>query len=90
MDSLILASIINKFQELYIVKVMVTSGYDKDMIAEAFHVKSGRAYYMIQDASRIKLNDIKDKYEELLLIDYRVKSGLTDKDNALWLYLLDV
>ena len=90
MDSLILASIINKFQELYIVKVMVTSGYDKDMVAEAFHVKSGRAYYMIQDASRIKLNDIKDKYEELLLIDYRVKSGLSDKSNALWLYLLDV
>jgi len=90
MDSQILSSIINKFQELYIVKTMASSGYNKDMIAEAFHVKAGRAYYMMQDASRIKLFDIKAKYEEVVDIDYNIKRGMTDKDNALWLYLLNV
>ena len=90
MDSQILSSIINKFQELYIVKVMATAHYSKDDVAEAFHVKSGRAYYMMQDASKIRLEDLKMKYDEVVGIDYKIKRGTTDRDNALWLYLLNV
>ena len=89
-DSLILAQIISKFQELYMVKLMSQSSYTKDMIAEEFHVKSGRAYYMMQDAAKIKLDLLKDKYEEVVNIDYNIKRGYLDKDNALWLYLLNI
>ncbi len=89
-DSVILSSIINKFQELYQVKLMAQEGYSKDMIAEEFHVKSGRAYYMMQDAKEIRLDTIKDKYQEVLNIDYDIKRGVCDKDSSLWLYLLEI
>ncbi len=87
-DSVILSSIINKFQELYQVKLMSSEGYTKDMVAEEFKVKSGRAYYMMQDAKEVRLDTIKDKYSEALILDYDIKRGVADKDSALWFYLL--
>ncbi len=87
-DSIILSSIINKFQELYQVKLMSSEGYTKDMVAEEFKVKSGRAYYMMQDAKEVRLDTIKDKYSEALILDYDIKRGVADKDSALWFYLL--
>ncbi len=90
MDSQILSSIISKFLELYMVKLMSQSGMSKEEVADFFHVKSGRAYYMMQDASKIRLDDIKSKYNEAVGIDYKIKRGMLDKDNALWLYLLNI
>lgn len=87
-EAMILSSIINKFQELYQVKLMMSNKYSKEMIAEEFHVKQGRAYYMMNDAKEVRLDSIKDKYSEALQIDYDIKRGVCDKDNALWFYLL--
>lgn len=89
-ESSILSSLISRFTELYQVKELVLAGYSKEKIAEAFQYKQGRVYYLMKDASGATLQMIKDNLNNLMNIDYGIKSGKVDKNVAIELYILKI
>ncbi len=89
-ETFIIASLVSKFNEMYQTKSLLESGIKKDEIAQIFNVKPGRAYYMIQNASLSGIKYIKENINKLVDLDYRIKSGKTDKKMGLELYLLSI
>lgn len=89
-ETSILSSLISRFTELFQVKELVLAGYSKEKIAEAFQYKQGRVYYLMKDASGATLQMIKDNLNNLMDIDYGIKSGKVDKNVAIELYILKI
>ena len=87
-ESKIIALLVNKFNEMYQTKSLLEKGYSKNDIAQIFDVKPGRAYYMIKACQTVSLERIKRNINNLLEIDYKIKSGQLDKTVALELFLL--
>ncbi len=87
-ESRIISLLINKFNEIYQTKTLVEKGYSKNDIANIFNYKPGRVYYMMKAASLISFDRIKKNINELIDIDYKIKSGQVDKTIALETYLL--
>ncbi len=85
----LLQLLINKFQELNNVYILVKSHMTQDEIAQTFNIKPGRAYYMMKDAKSLSLSDIKSNLEYLMKLDIDIKTGnvLNDKE-ALEIYFL--
>lgn len=87
-ESRIISLLINKFNEMYQTKALVEKGYSKNDIANLFNYKPGRVYYMMKSASLVSMDKIKRNINDLIDIDYKIKSGQIDKTIALESYLL--
>lgn len=87
-ESRIISLLINKFNEMYQTKALVEKGYSKNDIANLFNYKPGRVYYMMKSASLVSMDKIKRNINDLIDIDYKIKSGQIDKTIALETYLL--
>ena len=86
--SFLVSMLINKFQELYNVSVLVKGGMNQADIAELFNVSSGRAYYMLKNSKSSSLSDIKLNLDRLNKLEYDIKSGRCDQSLGLELYFL--
>ncbi len=86
----IMNTVASKIRELIQVKLLMNRGYSQDRIADHFGVKSGRAYYMVKNARAMSLSVLERHLDQLATLDYRIKSGQTDKKNGLEFYLLGV
>lgn len=84
----ILNNIVAKVRELMHTKLLLDKGYRQDQIAEHFHIKSGRAYYLVKNAQSIPFNQLENHLKKLSKLDYDIKSGKIDKKLGLELYLL--
>lgn len=84
----ILNNIVAKVRELMHTKLLLDKGYRQDQIAEHFHIKSGRAYYLVKNAQTIPFNQLENHLKKLSKLDYDIKSGKIDKKLGLELYLL--
>ena len=84
----ILNNIVSKVRELMHTKLLLDKGYRQDQIAEHFHIKSGRAYYLVKNAQSIPFNQLENHLKKLSKLDYDIKSGKIDKKLGLELYLL--
>jgi DNA polymerase III subunit delta len=84
----ILNNIVGKVRELMHTKLLIDKGYRQDMIAEHFHIKSGRAYYLVKNAQSIEFSQLENHLKKLSKLDYDIKSGKIDKKIGLELYLL--
>ncbi|MFP4177973.1 MAG: DNA polymerase III subunit delta [Acholeplasmataceae bacterium] len=84
----IMASITNRIRTLFQTKILLSKGYRKEEISRYFGISSGRAYYMIRDATGMSLSDLKEQLEKLSELDYHIKSGRVDKRLGVELYLL--
>ena len=89
MPSYIVSLLINKFQEMYNVKVLAKSNVSQDNIASIFNVSSGRAYYMIKNAKSATFDEIKSKLALLNELDVKIKTGRIEQSIGLELFLLD-
>ena len=89
MPSYIVSLLINKFQEMYNVRVLIKSNVSQDNIAAMFSVSSGRAYYMIKNAKSVTLEYIKEKLELLNDLDVKIKTGKIEQSIGLELFLLN-
>lgn len=89
-ETFIISSLVSKFNEMYQTKTLLESGIKKDEIAQIFNVKPGRAYYMIQNASLVSLKAIKENINNLIELDYNIKSGRIAKKLGLDIYLLSI
>lgn len=84
----LISLLINKFQELYNVNILIKSGFNQAALADLFHISSGRAYYMIKNAKEHSLDTIKTHLDQLNLLDYQIKTGKIDQNLGLELYFL--
>lgn len=84
----LISLLINKFQELYNVNVLLQAGMNQASLAELFHISSGRAYYMIKNAKEHSLSTIQQHLDQLNTLDYQIKSGKIDQNIGLELYFL--
>ncbi|MBE0700748.1 MAG: DNA polymerase III subunit delta [Acholeplasmataceae bacterium] len=86
----ILSNIVGKVRELMHAKLLIDKGYSQDQIAEHFHIKSGRAYYLVRNAQGISFSILETHLKKLSKLDYEIKSGKIDKKLGVELYLLGV
>lgn len=86
--SYLVSLLINKFQELYNVFILVKGNTSQADIANLFNVSSGRAYYMVKNAKATNLNEIKRNLDLLNELDYRIKTGKVEQNLGLELYFL--
>jgi len=84
----ILNNIVSKVRELMHTKLLIEKGYRQEQIAEHFHIKSGKAYYLVKNAQGIPFVQLESHLKKLSKLDYDIKSGKIDKKLGLELYLL--
>ncbi len=84
----IIGMLINKFQEMHNVSVLLKSKLTSDDIANIFNVKPGRAYYMVKNAKSTPLEVIDANLKRLNNLEYDIRSGKIDPNLGLELYLL--
>ncbi|MDO9630125.1 MAG: DNA polymerase III subunit delta, partial [Acholeplasmataceae bacterium] len=84
----ILNNIVGKVRELMHTKLLLDKGYRQDQIAEHFHIKSGRAFYLVKNAQGVNFAQLENHIKKLSKLDYEIKSGKIDKKLGLELYLL--
>ncbi len=85
----ILSILITKYREMLRVKTILQKGGDQDTVQQHFHVKSGRAYYMVQNAKSVPYATIEEHLDHLEKLDYGIKSGRVDKKHAVELFILN-
>ena len=88
MPTFIISMLLNKFQEMYDVYILVKGGADQQSIINLFNVSNGKAYYMIKNSKQVSIEEIKRNLDELINLDYNIKSGKIDANLGLELYLL--
>jgi DNA polymerase III subunit delta len=86
----IMNTVASKIRELIQVKTLLSKGFSQDRIAEHLGVKSGRAYYMVKNARAMSLPSLERHLDKLADLDYRIKSGKTDKRLGVEFYVLGV
>ncbi|MBE6137278.1 MAG: DNA polymerase III subunit delta [Erysipelotrichaceae bacterium] len=87
--SYLVSMLINKFQELYNVTVLLNSKVSSNDIAAIFGISSGRAYYLVKNAKSTNLDSIKKNLSSLNELEYKIKSGKIDQSLGLELYFLN-
>lgn len=85
----LVSMLLNKFQEIYNVNVLIKSGFNQGMLAETLNISSGRAYYMIKNAKSYSMKEIKKHLDLLNELDYKIKTGQIDQNLGLELYFLN-
>ena len=86
--SFLVSLLINKFQEMYNVSILLKGGMSQNDIAALFNVSQGRAYYMVKNAKSSNLGKIKANLEDLVKLDADIKSGKIKEDLGLELFFL--
>ncbi len=84
----ILRILVNKYQEILHAKILLKKGANKHEIADYFNASTGRAYYIIKNASASRLDDVFQQLKQLEELDYKIKSGKIDKKFGLELFIL--
>lgn len=87
--SYIISLLINKFQEMYNVAILIKANTSQNDIANIFNVKPGRAFYMMKAAKSSSIQQIKKNLLLLTELDLDIKSGKKDENLGLELYLLN-
>lgn len=80
--------LINKFQEMYNVCLLLKSGFNQASLSELFNISSGRAFYMVKNAKSYTLDRITAHLQELNKLDFQIKTGKINADLGLELYFL--
>lgn len=84
----LLPLLINKFQELYNVYILVNSKSSQQEIADLFNITPNRAYYMIKSAKSINPAKLKENLNQLYKLEYDIKSGKIEEGLGVELFLL--
>ena len=85
----ILGIIVTKYREMAHVKKLLDKGYAQDDVARHYAVKSGRAYFMVQNAKTVPMDTIEEHLIHLERLDKAIKTGIIDKKMAIELFILN-
>lgn len=84
----IISHISRFLKEVITTKHLVKQGFNQQSIQEYFGVSTGKAYYMLKNAKDIKEDVLKQLYDSLAELDFKIKTGEIDKKLGLELWLL--
>lgn len=88
-DTLGLLGMLSKaFTELLIASKLILAGYSNQDIATICNMNKGRAYYLVQDAKSFKMDELSNYITALAELDYKIKTGLINKNFGMELLLL--
>jgi DNA polymerase-3 subunit delta len=79
---------ISKYQEILISKRLIKKGINQEGLAKHFHVSSGRAYYMMQNANKVNDHVVVTQLKQLHDLDVGIKLGSIDKFIGLELFIM--
>lgn len=85
----IVSLLLNKFQEIYDVGILLKNGFNQASLAELFHISSGRAYYMVKNVKNYPASLVQKQLNLLNDLDYKIKTGQIDQNLGLELYFLN-
>lgn len=71
------------------VKFLLKNHYTYNDIAETLKIKSGKVYYALQDAKKIRESAVKKALKELALLDKKIKHSEVDRFYAFEIFLLN-
>lgn len=63
------------FKDVMMVKLMVDEKYSQEKIAQSMKISTGRAYYLIKDATKFEKNRLEEIINKLATMDYKIKTG---------------
>lgn len=86
----ILGAIASQIRLLYQVKVLMEDGYKKDEIASSLNSHPYRIQLAIQSSIKFTGETLLNLLSELSDIDFKIKSGIIDKSQALESFFLDL
>jgi DNA polymerase-3 subunit delta len=84
----ITSMLISKYQEILISKRLIKKGINQEGLAKHFHVSSGRAYYMMQNANKVNDHVVVTQLKQLHDLDVGIKLGSIDKFIGLELFIM--
>lgn len=84
----ILGILVNKYREILHTKQLIKGGKDKNDVADYFNATSGRAYYIMKNASSVREDVVEKHLKSLEELDYKIKTGQIDKKIGLELFIL--
>ena len=84
----ILGILVNKYRELLHTKLLIESGRSKAEIADYFNASSGRAYYIMKNATSVRRDVVEEQLVKLEDLDFKIKTGQIDKKIGLELFIL--
>lgn len=84
----ILSLIIAKYREINTTQKLLQSGASQEEVQHHFNVKSGRAYFMLQNAREVEAHRVEAHLKRLEEYDYQIKTGYLDKRLAVELFIL--
>lgn len=67
--------LLDRLIELYDTYELSHSNLDNNKIAEILNIKPGKVYYLLKDLKNIRINDVSKFINELVDLDYKIKSG---------------
>lgn len=76
------------FTELLIASKLIMAGYSNQDIAVICNMNKGRAYYLVQNAKSFKIDELSNYINALAELDYKIKTGLINKNVGMELLLL--
>lgn len=86
----IIISLANKIRSLYQTKELFSKGYKESDIASILGVKPGYLYYMRDSLRKYDSKTLQGLLEKLGELDFNIKNGTTNKENALELFILEI
>ncbi len=84
----ILSLIISKYREINTTQRLLQQGASQEEIQHHFNVKSGRAYFMVQNAREVEAHHVQAHLTRLESYDYQIKTGYLEKRLAVELFIL--
>ena len=67
--------LLDRLIELYDTYELSKSNLDNNKIAEVLNIKPGKVYYLQKDLKNIRINDLSKLIDDLINLDFKIKSG---------------
>ena len=73
--SFMICLLLDRLIELYDTYELSKSNLDNNKIADVLNIKPGKVYYLQKDLKNIRINDLSKLIDDLINLDFKIKSG---------------
>ncbi len=84
----VLSLIVSKYREINTTQRLIQAGASQEQVQHHFNVKSGRAYFMVQNAREVPGHRVREHLKQLETLDHQIKTGYIDKKLAVEMFIL--
>ncbi len=84
----LIAILVGQFRLLIQVKYLMKQGYQQGNIADMLKIHTYRVKLAMQEVRKYQMHDLLHLFDQLVELDYQIKSGQVEKNFAFQMYLL--